>query len=82
MNSKLKAMHYLNKSKGTLTTRNRNNNNFNVIENIWNKKNNKNILLNKNKKIKSLFKNDKIRESTPIEQNYRLLAYSRKMKYG
>jgi hypothetical protein len=82
MNSKLKAMHYLNKSKGTLTTRNRNNNNFNVIENIWNKKNNKNILLNKNKKIKSLFKNDKIRESTPIEQNYRLLAFSRKMKYG
>ena len=82
MNSKLKAMHYLNKSKGTLTTRNRNNNNFNVIENIWNKKNNKNILLNKNKKIKSLFKKDKIRESTPIEQNYRLLAFSRKMKYG
>lgn len=79
--SKLKAILYLKKSKGTLTTRNRNKN-INIVENIWNKKNSKIFLINKNNKIKSLFKNDKIRESTPLDQGYKLLAFSRKMKYG
>jgi hypothetical protein len=52
---------------------------FNIVENVWNKNNKKN-LLNKKTKINPLFKNIKIREWTPLDQEFRLLASSRKIK--
>lgn len=75
-NEKIKSINSLKKSKGTLTARFTK---FNIVENVWNKNNKKN-LLNKKTKINPLFKNIKIREWTPLDQEFRLLASSRKIK--
>lgn len=75
-NEKIKSMNSLKKPKGTLTARFTK---FNIVENVWNKNNKKN-LLNKKTKINPLFKNIKIREWTPLDQEFRLLASSRKIK--
>lgn len=75
-NEKIKSINSLKKPKGTLTARFTK---FNIVENVWNKKNKKN-LLNKKTKINPLFKNIKIREWTPLDQEFRLLASSRKIK--
>ena len=75
-NEKIKSINSLKKPKGTLTARFTK---FNIVENVWNKNNKKN-LLNKKTKINPLFKNIKIREWTPLEQEFRLLASSRKIK--
>ena len=76
-NEKIKSINSLKKPKGTLTARFTK---FNIVENVWNKNNKKN-LLNKKAKINPLFKNIKIREWTPLDQEFRLLASSRKIKY-
>ena len=73
---KIKSINSLKKPKGTLTARFTK---FNIVENVWNKNNKKN-LLNKKTKINPLFKNIKIREWTPLDQEFRLLASSRKIK--
>ena len=75
-NEKKKSINSLKKPKGTLTARFTK---FNIVENVWNKNNKKN-LLNKKTKINPLFKNIKIREWTPLDQEFRLLASSRKIK--
>ena len=75
-NEKIKSINSLKKPKGTLTARFTK---FNIVENVWNKKNKKN-LLNKKTKINPLFKNIKIREWKPLDQEFRLLASSRKIK--
>ena len=75
-NEKIKSINSLKKPKGTLTARFTK---FNIVENVWNKNNKKN-LLNKKAKINPLFKNIKIREWTPLDQEFRLLASSRKIK--
>ncbi len=75
-NEKIKSINSLKKPKGTLTARFTK---FNIVENVWNKNNKKN-LLNKKTKINPLFKNIKIREWTPLDQEFRLLASSRKIK--
>ena len=75
-NEKIKSINSLKKPKGTLTARFTK---FNIVENVWNKNNKKN-LLNKKTKINPLFNNIKIREWTPLDQEFRLLASSRKIK--
>ena len=75
-NEKIKSINSLKKPKGILTARFTK---FNIVENVWNKNNKKN-LLNKKTKINPLFKNIKIREWTPLDQEFRLLASSRKIK--
>ena len=54
---------------------------FKIVESVWNKNIKKKNLLNKKTKINNLFKNIKIREWTPLDQEFRLLASSRKIKY-
>ena len=76
-NEKIKALNNLKKPKGTLTARF---NKFKIVENVWNKNFKKKNILNKKTKINPLFKNIKIREWTPLEQKFRLLASSRKIK--
>jgi hypothetical protein len=79
INENLKSINATKNSKSSLTARY---NKFNVVENVWYKSNKKLISLSKKNKINPFYKNIKIGEMTALDQGFKLLSSSRKMKYG
>ena len=81
-NINIKPINYFKNLKGYFSIRNNNNNN--IAKNILSKdKNNKYFILNKNKNLNRFLQKMKVHEKKKDnKEGFRLLALSRKMKYG